>query len=150
MDPTIWGPSYWFFLHTVAFNYPKNPTTIQKKIHYRLIHNFHEFLPNKTIAGIFVKMLEKYPITPYLDTQKDFIQWMHFIHNQINIRLNKPTITLEEHYMQFHEAYEPPQSRLHRFFKEKYKVLLMMMFLLFVGYTYIHLSKNGWVIRPNI
>ena len=150
MDPTIWGPSYWFFLHNVAFNYPKNPTTIQKKIHYRLIHNFHEFLPNKTIAGIFVKMLEKYPITPYLDTQKDLIKWMHFIHNQINIRLNKPIITLDEHYDQFHEAYEPPQSRLHRFYKEKYKVIFTLCILLFIGYICVYLSKNGWVIRSNV
>jgi len=94
-------------------------------------------------------MLEKYPITPYLDTQKDFIQWMHFIHNQINIRLNKPTITLEEHYHQFHEAYDT-QSRLPRFFKEKYKVIITLCILLFIGYICVYLSKNGWVIRPNI
>ena len=61
MDPTRWGPHYWFMIHTVAFHYPKHPTAIQKKIHYRLIHNFHEFLPSKSIANVFVKMLEKYP-----------------------------------------------------------------------------------------
>jgi hypothetical protein len=130
MDPSVWGPSYWFFLHNVAFNYPNYPTTIQKKIHYRLIHNFHEFLPNKTIAGLFVKMIEKYPVLPYLDTQKDFIKWVWFIHNKINIRLDKPTITLSEHYQQFQEAYEPKPSRLKRFLKERYLVLYMMIILL--------------------
>lgn len=132
MDPSVWGPSYWFFLHNVAFHYPKYPTTIQKKIHYRLIHNFHEFLPNNSCANIFVKMLEKYPVTPYLDTQKDFIKWVHFIHNKINIRLDKPTITLQEHYEQFHEAYEPKPTRLHRFLKERYKVIFGIVVLLLI------------------
>ena len=139
MDPTIWGPSYWFFLHNVAFHYPKHPTTIQKKIHYRLIHNFHEFLPNHTIAGLFVKMIEKYPVEPYLDTQKDFIKWMHFIHNKVNIRLDKPTITLQEHYQQFHEAYEPKPSRIQRFLKERYKVIYVIVILLLIGGAYTQL-----------
>jgi hypothetical protein len=135
MDPTVWGPSYWFFLHTIAFNYPKNPTTIQKKIHYRLIHNLHEFIPSKSIANTFVKILEKYPVTPYLDTQKDFIKWMHFIHNKINIRLDKPTITLQEHYDQYHKAFEPKQFRLQRFLKERYKVIFGIVILLLIGYS---------------
>jgi hypothetical protein len=143
MDPTVWGPSYWFFLHNVAFHYPKHPTTIQKKIHYRLIHNFHEFLPNHTMAGLFVKMIEKYPVEPYLDTQKDFIKWMHFIHNKINIRLDKPTITLQEHYQQFHEAYEPKPSRLKRFLKERYTVIYVIVILLLIGYASTQLRYGG-------
>ena len=132
MDPTIWGPHYWFFLHNVAFNYPNHPTTIQKKIHYRLIHNFHEFIPNKTIGSLFLKLIDKYPITPYLDTQKDFIKWLHFIHNKINIRLDKPTITLSDHYQQFHILYEPKQSKLKRFLKERYHILFIMFILMFI------------------
>ena len=23
LNPKIWGPHYWFFLHTIAINYPK-------------------------------------------------------------------------------------------------------------------------------
>ena len=144
MDPTVWGPSYWFFLHNVAFNYPKHPTTIQKKIHYRLVHNFHEFLPNKSMGTIFIKLLEKYPVTPYLDNQKDFIKWMHFIHNKINVRLDKPTFTLQEHYDKFNEAYEPKQSKLHRFFKERYKVIVTIVILLLSGYALI---QNKWFLN---
>jgi hypothetical protein len=132
MDPLVWGPSYWFFLHNVAFNYPTHPTTIQKKIHYRLIHNFHEFLPSNTMAGLFVKMIDKYPVTPYLDTKKDFIKWMWFIHNKINTRLNKPTITLSEHYQQFHTAYEAKPSRIKRFLKERHMVVYTIILLLII------------------
>jgi len=141
MDPSVCGPSYLFFLHNVAFNYPKHPNTIQKKIHYRLVHNFHEFLPNKSMGTIFIKLLEKYPITPYLDSREDFIKWMHFIHNKINIRLDKPTITLQEHYDQFNEAYEPKQSKLHRFLRERSIVIFVIVILLLSGYGIRYLYK---------
>ena len=152
MDPTVWGPSYWFVLHTIAFNYPQHPTTIQKKIHYRLVHNLHEFLPSKSIANIFVKMLEKYPVTPYLDTQKDFIKWMHFIHNKINVRLDKPTITLQEHYNQFHEAFEPKPTRLHRFLKQRYNIIFVIVVLLLVGYciNYLVVDKRNVFFKPTL
>ena len=139
MDPTVWGPPYWFFLHNVAFNYPNYPTTIQKKIYYRLIHNFHEFLPNKSIGNLFSKLINKYPVTPYLDSQKDLIKWMHFIHNKINVRLDKPTITLSEHYQQFHTLYEPKQSKLKKFMKRNYKMLLGTLIIL-LGFLRYHYS----------
>jgi hypothetical protein len=138
MDPTVWGPPYWFFLHNVAFNYPNYPTTIQKKIHYRLIHNFHEFIPNKTIGHLFEKLIDKYPVTPYLDSQKDFIKWMHFIHNKINIRLDKPTISLSDHYQQFHTLYEPKPSKLKRFLKQRYNVIFFMCSLIFILFGISH------------
>ncbi len=30
-DPNIWGPHYWFFLHTIAESYPENPNQVTKK-----------------------------------------------------------------------------------------------------------------------
>ena len=30
-EPEIWGPHYWFFLHTVAESYPLHPTSVTKK-----------------------------------------------------------------------------------------------------------------------
>ena len=33
MDPKIWGPKVWFVIHTVALNYPNNPTYQDKRNH---------------------------------------------------------------------------------------------------------------------
>ena len=30
-EPEIWGPHYWFFLHTVSESYPVHPTSVTKK-----------------------------------------------------------------------------------------------------------------------
>jgi hypothetical protein len=137
MDSTIWGPHYWFVLHTIAFNYPVHPTSITKKIHHRLIYNLHEFMPNKTIATTFEKLLKKYPVTPYLDTKADFIKWMHFIHNKINERLDKPPISLADHYDEFNQNYETKQTRLQRMWNEKRKILFTLAICILVALVYM-------------
>ena len=126
MDPSIWGPHYWFMLHTIAFHYPKHPTTIQKKIYYRLIHHFHEFIPNPTIATEFQRILKENPVMPYLDERKDFIKWMHHIHNIINRRLNKDEITLSDHYDDFLKNYETFMTKSQRLYKEKWKIFFLL------------------------
>ena len=31
MDPKVWGPNAWIFLHSITMNYPKNPTNEDKE-----------------------------------------------------------------------------------------------------------------------
>ena len=31
MVTSTWGPALWHYLHTISFNYPTNPSKIQKK-----------------------------------------------------------------------------------------------------------------------
>ena len=45
LDPTVWGPHYWFFLHTIAMAYPIRPNDVTKKKHYELIQNMPLFIP---------------------------------------------------------------------------------------------------------
>ena len=138
MDASIWGPHYWFFLHTVAFHYPIHPTSIQKKMYHRLIHHFYEFIPNKSMASVYESILQKYPVSPYLDSRDEFIKWMHHLHNKINERLDKPTMTLEEHQEEFLKHFETPPTRLKRIWKEKINLILVLV----VGITYLWYRKN--------
>ena len=46
------------------------------------------FIPDLTISDNFSKILDRYPMTPYLDSRESF-KWMHFIHNKINHFLEK-------------------------------------------------------------
>ena len=45
LDPKIWGPHYWFVLHTIALQYPLHPTKIIKKKYYDFIQNLPLFIP---------------------------------------------------------------------------------------------------------
>ena len=39
LDPKIWGPHYWFVLHTIALTYPLTPNDTTKKKYYDFFHN---------------------------------------------------------------------------------------------------------------
>jgi len=106
-EPSIWGPHYWFTLHTIAMCYPFNPNEVTKKKYYDFIQSFPLFIPIEDIGNTFSKMLDKYPVTPYLDSRDSFIKWVHFIHNKINVALNEPELTLEEALSKYYDNYKP-------------------------------------------
>ena len=107
LDPSVWGPFYWFVLHTMALTYPSNPNETIKKKYYDFIQNIPLFLPIQTIGNHFSALLDKYPVTPYLDSQQSFVKWMHFIHNKINVTLDKPELTMEDAMVKYYEHYKP-------------------------------------------
>ena len=83
-DPNVWGPHYWFFLDTISHTYPQMPNSVTKRKYYDLIQNLPLFIPNPDIGDIFSKILDQYPVSPYLDSRDSFIRWIHFIHNKIS------------------------------------------------------------------
>ena len=90
LSATIWGPHYWFVLFTIALNYPVTPTNVTKKKYYDFIHNIPLFIPDEKIGNKFSNLLDKFPVSSYLDSRDSFVKWMHFIHNQVNLALDKP------------------------------------------------------------
>ena len=88
LDPNIWGPKYWFFLHTIAMTYPHKPNAV---------------------------------------TRESFIRWMHFIHNKINVKLEKPTITLDEFYVLYYEAYKSKDTRSKEYYKWREKIIYILI-----------------------
>jgi hypothetical protein len=133
LDPKVWGPHYWFFLHTVAMCYPHRPNTITKKKYYEFIHNIPMFIPVETMATYFSQLLDQYPVSPYLDSRDAFIRWMHFIHNKINQRLEKPNISLSKFYELYYEQYKPNDLKMREYYKMRSKIIYFVIIALFVG-----------------
>jgi len=123
LDPTIWGPHYWFFLHTLAMTYPHHPNAITKKKYYEFVQNLPLFIPVDQISSDFSVLLDKYPVTSYLDNRESFVRWMHFIHNKINQKLEKPQINLNEFYIQYYEEYKSNTEKMSDFYKLKAKFI---------------------------
>lgn len=92
-DADIWGPHYWFFLHTVAHSYPEQPNSVTKRKYYDLIQNMPLFIPNADMGNKFSQLLDKYPVSPYLGTRESFVRWVHFIHNKVNVMLGKEELS---------------------------------------------------------
>jgi len=139
LDPSVWGPFYWFVLHTIALTYPINPNETIKKKYYEFIQNIPLFLPIPAIGNQFSALLDKFPVSPYLDSQPSLVKWMHFIHNKINVSLNLPEITMEEAMVKYYEHYKPKavKDKEQRKQREKYVfagvvfVILLLTFYLY-------------------
>jgi len=123
LDPKIWGPHYWFFLHTVAMTYPHRPNSVTKKKYYEFIQNLPLFIPVEAISGEFSKLIDKYPIAPYLDNRESFIRWVHFIHNKINQKLERPQMKLNDFYVKYYEEYKKDSIKMSEFTKLRSKLI---------------------------
>ena len=112
LDASIWGSSYWFFIHTATFTYPEHPTTTIKKKYYDMLHNLYLFIPNTKMANYYQYLLREYPIKPYLDSKSDLIKWGWHIHNHINQKINKPIISLSDFYGLYYTLYHKPPNHV--------------------------------------
>ena len=110
-DPKVWGPHYWFVLQTIALTYPTHPNDVSKKKYYDFIQNLPLMIPVDEIGNTFSQFLDRYPVTPYLDSRQSFTKWMHFIHNKINSAIGVPEMTMEEAMTAYYEHYKPKEVK---------------------------------------
>ena len=141
LDPKVWGPHYWFVLHTIAISYPLNPNDVTKKKYYDFVQNIPMFIPVEEIATYFSKLLNEYPVQPYLDSRESFIKWFWFIHNKVNEKLEKPVITLNEFYSKYYEQYKSTNEKLLQYYKIKQKIIFIVLLLLLCGLIYYLYDK---------
>ena len=62
MLTSVWGPSLWHYLHVMSFNYPNNPTNIQKQKYKQLLLNFQYTLPCKYCRINLRTNFKKFPL----------------------------------------------------------------------------------------
>ena len=139
LNPNVWGPHYWFFLHTIAMRYPIHPNSTTQKKYYELIQNFPLFIPDDNIAKDFIQCIEEKPIQAYLDTRDSFIAWVNYIHNRINVKLEKDEVSLEDFYVQYFNQYKENDIKLSEFAKWKEKILyIFILFCLCILILYFY------------
>lgn len=129
LDSKIWGPHFWFFLHTIAYTYPEIPNDVIKRKYYDLLINFPLFIPDVKFGNEFALLLDKYPFVPYLDKRDSFIRWVNFIHNKINIILNKKEVPLLQNLDDYLLYYEN-SKKLNEEIEKRYYMDLIVYFIL--------------------
>ena len=143
LDSNVWGPHYWFVLLTMATSYPKNPNDVTKKKYYEFIQNLPLFMPSSAIGNNFSKLLDAFPVTPYLDSRDSFIKWVHFIHNRINVSLNKEEISLHSALEIYYNNYKPKHVIAREKYKHWQKVVFVIIVMLFLGFIKYNMSKSN-------
>ena len=110
MEPKIWGPPAWNFLHTVTFNYPEKPSYKDKSNYYDFFHNLQFILPCELCQSNYQKHLKEYPISPYLDSKKTLVEWLIHIHNLVNKDNNKPLMSPKDVIRKYKDQYMSGKS----------------------------------------
>lgn len=133
LNPKIWGPHYWFVLHTIALNYPLHPNETSKKKYYDFFENFSLFIPISDMGNLFNQLLDNYPVTPYLDSRESLIKWIHFIHNKINKIIGVPEKSLEESLHNYYKFYESQEIKSKEKAINKEKIIYLCFIALLIS-----------------
>jgi hypothetical protein len=90
MLTSVWGPSLWHYLHVMSFNYPINPTKIQKQKYKQLLLNFQYTLPCKYCRLNLMKNFKQFPLNDKIfENRNNFSRYIFNLHEQINKMLGK-------------------------------------------------------------
>lgn len=90
IDPKVWGPHGWIFLHSITQGYPRTPTKANKEIMRDFFKTLPEVLPCSTCGDSLREHMRKYPLTnKELLSRERLMNWLVNIHNEVNKQLGK-------------------------------------------------------------
>ncbi|KAK3246812.1 hypothetical protein CYMTET_43667 [Cymbomonas tetramitiformis] len=87
------GRCTWTLLHTLAAQYPEDPTRAQKRSARNLINSLTTVYPCKECAKHFKEVLRHSP--PQLNSGYELAQWVCRAHNTVNRSIGKPIFNCE-------------------------------------------------------
>jgi len=116
--------------------YPIRPNDVTRKKYYEFICSLPIFIPIEAMGSDFSKLLDEYPVTAYLDSLDAFVRGIHFIHNKINEKLEKPKISMNEFYIKYYEEYKPKDIKMKDYYRWREKII----------YTTVLLAASGLIV----
>lgn len=134
MEPEIWGPPGWIFLHTITLNYPHRPTIYHKEKYKNFFLNLQNVLPCKYCSHNYMLHLKKYPIDNFLDSKKQLVQWLIHIHNEVNIIFKKKTITYDEFIKIYKNIYNKKKTNYLKIFIIIFSIIICIISIFLIIY----------------
>ena len=142
LSPEIWVPHLQFLLQTISIMYPMNPNDVSKKKYYDMINNLPVFFPENPMGKYFTKLLDQYPLTPYLKSRESFMRWVHFINNKINVFMNREQETFYDSLENYYKAYKPHEIIKQENSKKKKKYIEISIIVATIAFIIYLLKKK--------
>jgi hypothetical protein len=136
LKPDVWLPKFQFIMQTISINYPNTPNDVTKKKYYDFIQNLPLFFPEKPMGDLFMKMLDQYPVTPYLSSRESFMKWIHYINNKINKKMEWNELSFRESLEKYYELYKPDSIKKRDLYRERKKYIQFGFLIGGIGITY--------------
>ena len=134
MNPKIWGPAGWLFLHSIAYGYPINPSEDEKKAAIDFYTSLQYLLPCKTCSELYKKDLKtlknEFSLKNAVQSKKTLIKWVNTMNNLVNKNLNKKEYSDEQYTNYYTNIYNEKKTN-------KYSVgILIIIFIAVIWYLY--------------
>ena len=126
MNPEIWGPGAWTFLHTITLNYQNNPDIDVIDYHKNFFVLLKNIIPCEKCRLHYSQYLIDNPIDDVLNNKQDFVIWLNKLHNEINVRNNKPEMNIKNMIKLYRKKYSEKNN-----FKMYMLILLFIIIFLF-------------------
>jgi len=94
-EPSQFGPHYWYMLHSMALNYPVNPTMFAKQKMKAFIEAIPFLLPCKNCTEHAKEFMAQADINKALQGKKELFTFFWNFHNLVNKRLGKQEMSFE-------------------------------------------------------
>jgi hypothetical protein len=137
----VWLPKLKFTLQTIALYYPKNPNEVTIRTYYNLIQNLPIFFPDEPMGAYMRKILDDFPVSPYLNSKTSFMKWIHFVFNKINKKLELNTESFYESLEEYYKHYKPKEILNKEQIKNKKKYMYGASVIVFLTIAIYYYNK---------
>lgn len=97
INPSLWGPHCWKFMHYLTMSYPDKPTESDKNKIKNFFLAVAEIIPCENCRIHFALNLKNFPLTDnVLESRYNLINWLKNIHNEVNTRNGKKPYTYDD------------------------------------------------------
>ena len=138
INPILWGPSGWKFLHYITLSYPENPDENIKKTYKNFFSELYQVLPCEKCRINYEEHLKIYPLSDkVLESKENIVKWLISMHNLVNIINNKK----EYSYDDFNNEYILNQNIYNDNNTNNYQYLIFLLLLLILILLYFLIKK---------
>ena len=124
LDPNVWIKKHNFFVITMILQYPRKlPNDVIKRKYYTFFMNLDEFVPESRYKAAYKSGLDRYPISPFLDSRENLFKWYFILSNYIFEEIQYPRYELGEWIKKYHDEYTPPAIIEDGFHKKHQKLI---------------------------
>jgi hypothetical protein len=126
LDPNIWGPHFWTTLHYIASAYDDNPNPSVKMAMKTFIRSIPTLLPCKECPDHAFDYIKKANLDSAVSNRSQLFAFFVHFHNAVNIRLGKPTLSLQNAINMYSASSASSRHQGHR----NYLILLFLAAIL--------------------
>lgn len=151
MDPKIWGPYFWFTLHTITLSYPDKPSYENKRQFNDFFVGLQNVIPCPKCREHYKTHLTNNPISSALDSKEHLVVWLFNLHNIVNGSLGKKKMAFEDFQEKYRRIYSPtiPEKIISTAPTDKWFKIKLFLALVFIIGLLAGVNHYYWRNRAN-